>query len=111
MIKSLISLLCFLLVHFFLLLAPMTDTLHPRVHPSIPSHLGTELATLRLLQRRSAPQHRSAIFLRHVDHVVRTGRRVAFEVIIGQGALEQSNSLMARRVQKVNLILALSAGH
>jgi hypothetical protein len=89
----------------------MTGLLHPRVHPSTPSHLGTELATLRLLQRRSAPQHRSAIFLRHVDHVVRTGRRVALEVTIQHGELDRSSSLTARRVQKVNPMLALSAGY
>jgi hypothetical protein len=47
-----------------------------RLHPSIPSHLSTDLEVLRAVIERSKFQHRSQPFLRRMREVLRLGRRV-----------------------------------
>jgi hypothetical protein len=47
-----------------------------RLHPSIPSHLSTDLEVLRAVIERSNFQHRSQPFLRRMREVLRLGRRV-----------------------------------
>jgi hypothetical protein len=47
-----------------------------RLHPSIPSHLSTDLEVLRAVIERSKFQHRNQPFLRRMREVLRLGRRV-----------------------------------
>lgn len=47
-----------------------------RLHPSITSHLSTDLEVLRAVIERSKFQHRSQPFLRRMREVLRLGRRV-----------------------------------
>jgi len=47
-----------------------------RLHPSVPSHLSTDLDVLRAVIERSKFQHRSQPFLRRIREVLRLGRRV-----------------------------------
>lgn len=47
-----------------------------RLHPSVPSHLSTDLDVLRAVIERSKFQHRSQPFLRRMREVLRLGRRV-----------------------------------
>lgn len=79
-----------------------------RLHPSISSHLDTDLSVLEAVIERSKFQHRSQPFLRRMREVLRLGRRVAVLVndqttVVGSSDQDRSNAVQGEIVVKVRL--------
>ena len=81
-----------------------------RLHPSLASHLDTDLQVLSAVIERSKFQHRSQPSLRRMREVLRLGRRVAVLVneystasAIDASTDDQSNAVEREIVVKVRL--------
>ena len=85
-----------------------------RLHPSLASHLDTDLQVLSAVIERSNFQHRSQPFLRRMREVLRLGRRVAVLVneystasAIDASTDNQSNAVEREIVVKVRLNIGM----